>query len=227
MKRIFSLRMLKETAKNVLKLVTYGLVAYLVIDRSFDILAPASFDAATLIAALHECGLRLLFSFALVALIFAGIDQVIVRAEFRKQMRMSRSELTREVKDREGEPRQKQKRKQLHAEFAKQTRATHGLSGSDMLIVNPQHYAVALAYDASHMKAPTILSKGRNRFALLMKARAASLGIPIYEHPPLARALYRGGAVGREVRPDSYNAVADLYLRLARAKAEEEARCDA
>ena len=177
LKRLFSMRMLKETLKNVVKMAVYLTAAYLVVRHSFDTRASGIGDAMTLMEVLRADGLRMLFVFLLLALVFAALDQALARQEFSKQMRMSRSELMREFKEREGEPRKKQKRRQLHAEFAKQMRALGDLRGSDMLIVNPQHYAVRLAYAASTMAAPRVTAKGRNHFALLLKRRAALLSI--------------------------------------------------
>ena len=216
LKRLFSLRMLKETLKNIAKLAAYGCAAFLIVQKAFVDLEPSINDTLSLMQAIQTTVMRLLFVFVLLALIFAAIDQVIVRREFLKQMRMSRSELTREVKDREGEPRIKRRRKQLHAEFAKQTKALGNLKGSDLLIVNPDHFAVALAYDSRSMNAPKVTAKGRNNFALLLKSRARHLSIPIFELPLLARALYRKCDAGAEVPQEEYRAVVDIYLNLAR-----------
>lgn len=217
LKRLFSVRMLKETLKNVIKLAVYSLAAYFTIRTVFDSFATTIVDAPGLSRAMDAGGMRLLFVFVLLALIFAGVDQVIVRGDFRKQMRMSRRELTREVKDREGEPRIKRRRKQLHAEFAKQARSLGDLRGSDMLVVNPEHYAVGLVYDAETMSAPRVTAKGRNNFALLLKRRATSLSLTIFESPQLARSLYKHCEKGEEVTSGDYGAVVDLYLKLARS----------
>ncbi len=216
LKRLFSFRMLKETLKNVLKLAAYGIAAYLVISDQFLVYRRAISGAGDLTTVLAGAGFRLLFVFALLALGFAALDQVLVRGEFSKQMRMSRREVQREHREREGEPRLKQKRRQLHLQFAKQARGLGNLPGSDMVVVNPEHYAVALRYDASTMSAPTIMAKGRNHFALYLRGEAAKLSIAIFEHPVLARALYRNSDLNEEINPADYRAVADLYLKLAR-----------
>jgi len=118
LKRVFSLRLLIETLKNIFKLAVYSTVSYLVIgDAGTD--ARSIFDARTLFDHLAKVGFRLVAAFILGAVLFAGIDQLIVRRDFLKKMRMSRREVRREARDREGEPRLKQRRKQLHAEFAK------------------------------------------------------------------------------------------------------------
>ena len=179
-------------------------------------------DTNSIINALYGSGMRLLFLYMVLAFFFTIIDQIIVRKEFTKQMRMSTSEVKREIKDREGEPRLKQKRKQLHAEFVKQTNAVGNLPGSDMLIVNPQHYAVGLVYDSKHMSSPKVTTKGRNRFALELKTKAFQLGIPIIENPPLARKLFRSTDAGHEVPEDTFQNIADAYLKLHRMKQKQE-----
>jgi flagellar biosynthesis protein FlhB len=214
LKRIFSMRMLKEAVKSVLKLAAYSAVTFLVVKAAISEPGRARADAAGLAAGLYSFGMWLLLLFILLAFFFVAFDQILVRREYAKQMRMSRRELTRETREREGEPRFKQKRKQLHAEFAKQTQGMGQLPGSDLLVVNPEHFAVALTYDPEEMAAPTVRAKARNRHALAMKRRAFALGIPIFENPPLARQLYLECEAGREISGGHYRAVADLYLKL-------------
>ena len=214
LKRIFSMRMLKEAMKNVVKMTIYATIAYLLIAGVVDVPGRSSTDAAGLAAAMQAAGMRLLLFFILAALFFVAIDQIIARRDYSKQMRMSRRELTREHKEREGEPRLKQKRKQLHAEFAKEARQAGSLPGSDMLVVNPTHFAVALAYRANENKAPRVTAKARNERALAMKSQAFLLGIPIFESKALARALYDQTDTGDEIGESRFRDVADLYLKL-------------
>lgn len=214
LKRLFSFKMLKETLKNVIKMAAYSAIAFLLIRFAIMESGQTVNNASSLVGVMHTNAIRLMVIFAGAALIVAAIDQVISRQEFTKQMRMSKSEVQREHKDREGEPRLKQKRKDLHKEFAKQTQSMANLPGSDMLIVNPEHYAVALRYDADSMEAPTVSAKGRNLFALQLKRAATLHQIPIFHSPALARALHRNTATGQEIGPSEFRSVADLYLSL-------------
>jgi len=214
LKRIFSMRMLKEALKNVIKMAVYITVALLAIRWTVAAPGRSSSDALGLATAMHDAGMRLLLMFVLAALLFVAIDQIIVRREYLKQMRMSRRELTREFREREGEPRIKRRRKQLHAEFAKQTKGLGSLPGSDMLIVNPHHVAVALAYDSTHMAAPRVTAKARNHWALAMKREAYRRGIPVFEARPLARQLFDQCETGQLIHEGLFHAVAALYLKL-------------
>lgn len=139
------------------------------------------------------------------------VDQIIVRREFHKQMRMSRREVTRESKEREGEPRFKQKRRDIHAQMRAQAEGLGKIAGSDLLVINPEHYAVALHYDPATMDAPMVRARGRNHFAQLMKRKARLLAIPQMRDVALARALYHETNDGEPIRPDHYYGVARLY----------------
>jgi len=216
-KKLFSARMLKDTLKTVLKTAVYVGATWWVIQDSIARYAAIASEGDRLAGAMLGAGLRLIFVFIAIAVFFVILDQVLVRGEFTRQMRMSRREVTREAKEREGDPRIKSKRKQLHAEFVKQSAGAGSLPGSDMLVVNPEHFAVALRYDPERMRAPSVSAKGRNRFALALKDEAHRLGIPIVANPPLARALYRRAAVDAEISPAHYEAVAELYIALRRA----------
>ena len=151
LKRLFSLKLLKDTLKNIVKCAAYtGLVSF-AISGSLAHFGAALGDAGALARAMESGTKRLLFAFVCAAIAFMLLDQLIVRGEFRKQMRMSRREVTREAREREGDPRLKQKRKQLHQEMRKQAEGLGKLDGSDFLVTNPEHYAVALAYQPGGM----------------------------------------------------------------------------
>lgn len=220
LKRLFSMRLLKETLKSVLKAAAYGIAMWLVLTYSIDRFALVAGEGDQLAGAMKLAAMRLIFVFLGIAVGFALLDQMLVRGEFLKQMRMSRREVTRENKDREGDPRIRQKRKELHREYVSQSQGAGNLSGADLLLVNPEHFAVALRYDAATMRAPNVLAKGRNRLALAMRAQAARLGVPVIRNPALARALYRACTTGREIPPGHYEPIADLYIQLRRDAAE-------
>lgn len=115
MKRLFSMRMLKETLKTLLKsMVYFGALWLLIRDSALQFSIIAS-DGDRIPEALQAAGMRLIYTFIAISFGFVVIDQILVRGEFRKQMRMSRREVTRETKDREGDPRIRAKRKQLDA----------------------------------------------------------------------------------------------------------------
>lgn len=214
LKRLLSLRMLVEAAKAVLKLAVYAAISWLVISGALNAERLALADGGRLASTLMLQALKLLVFFALAAMVFAALDQLYVRRDFAKRMRMSRRELKREHRDREGEPRLKQKRKQLHTEFAKAMRALRNVPGSDIVISNPSHYSVALKYDARTMTAPTLTARGAGDLARRIRRIAFAYGVAAVIDPPLARALYRLGQVDREIPEALFAGVAAHYRQL-------------
>lgn len=210
LKRVFSVRLLVETGKSLLKLVAYAGVAFMVIRAAQKVSTAAVSDARGLANAMASSGFRLLILFVATAVFFALLDQFISRRDFSKRMRMSRRDVKREHRDREGDPRLKQRRRQLHREFAKLSESLRNIRGADVLITNPTHYAVALKYDPKTMVAPTVVSQGSHQFALRLRRLAFLYGVVIVESPLLARGLYRC-ALNREIPEPFYRLVADIY----------------
>ncbi len=225
-KRVFSVRMLIETGKAVLKLGAYAAIAILVLLTVRNSVTPTIADAPQLADAMRRTGFRLLLLFVAAAAAFALLDQFIARRGFLKQMRMSRREVRRELRDREGEPRMKRRRKQLHAEFVKMSQSVRNIRGADVLITNPTHFAVALKYDRKE-NAPRVVSRGANHFALRLRRLASLYGVVIVENRLLAKALY-GCEMGKPIPESLFRPVADIYLAIRdRKRARQDARQNA
>jgi flagellar biosynthesis protein FlhB len=217
-KRVFSVRMLIEAAKNVAKLFVFVALAYLVVRYAITVIAPSITDGAHLAQSMHRVGLRLLAFFVVGAALFAVVDQLIARRDFGRRMRMSRREVRRELRDREGDPRVRQRRRKLHRDFAKLSQSLRNIRGADVLITNPIHYAVALRYDAQTMTAPRVVSIGSHQFALRLKKLAFVYGLVIVENKPLAKALFYACEINQGVPEEFFRPVADIYLSIRDAR---------
>lgn len=213
LKRLFSWRALIEAFKATLKLSIYSVIAWLVIGAQIRSSLLSLGEGASPATALLEGTRRLLLYFALAALGFAILDQLLVRRDFAKRMRMSRREVKREFRDREGDPRFKQKRRQVHAEFAKAVKALRAVRGADVVITNPTHLALALRYDRDRMAAPQVVARGAGEMARRIRQIAFTYRVAIVSDPPLARALYRSVRIDSEIPAALFQTVADLYLR--------------
>lgn len=212
LKRLLSWRMAIEAFKALFKLAIYSTIAWLVIGGAIESGGQAISDGSKLTGVILSATLRLIMFCAIAALGFAALDQIFVRREFAKKMRMSRRELKREHRDREGEPRMKQARKQLHAEFSKIAKSLRDVKSADIIITNPEHFAVALRYDADTMLAPKIVSRGAGGMAQRIKRIAFTFGVITVREPLLARQLFYKGRLSSEIPDDFYQPVADLYL---------------
>ena len=213
-KRVFSMRQFIDTGKNLFKLAVYTVLAGLAILDALKLTVPGIYDASGLANALGHVSLHLVVLFVGAAIIVAAIDQLISRRDYLKKMRMSRRETRRESRDREGDPRFKQRRRQIHREYAKLSKSLKNVRNADVLITNPTHYAVALSYDAKSMTAPKVVAQGTDQMALRLKRLAFLYGVVTIENRDLARNLYHRCEIDREI-PDMYfRTVADIYRRL-------------
>ena len=67
-----------------------------------------------------------------------------------------------------------------------------------------------LKYDQLNMRAPRVVAKGTDVLAARIREVAHENKVPLFEAPPLARALYHTTEVGEEVPGGLYIAVAQV-----------------
>lgn len=144
-----------------------------------------------------------------------AFDWLWQRHAFLKRNRMTRQELLDDMKQSEGDPHVKGQRRRRAEEIATQRMLTD-VPKSDVVIVNPTHYAVALSWKRGSGRAPVCVAKGADEMAARIRERAAASGVPIRSDPPAARAIYASVDIGREIRPEHYAAVA-AAIRFAEA----------
>jgi flagellar biosynthetic protein FlhB len=92
---------------------------------------------------------------------------------------------------------------------------------SDVVITNPTHFAVALQYDTTTMKAPIVVAKGKDLIALKIREIAEKNAVPIVENPPLARALFASTDLEKEIPIDHYEAVAKIISYVYQLKGKK------
>lgn len=213
LKRIFSWKMLIEALKSVIKLLVYGAIAWLVIAAALGETAYSATDASRLLTAMGDTGFSLLAYIAVAAFFIAMLDQIWSRRDFAKKMRMSRRELRREHRDREGDPRFKQKRREFHKSFLDMAKSLRGVREADIILINPIRFAVALRYDPQSMLAPKLVSRGSGALASRIRELGFIYGVTIHSAPELTRALFRTAQLDSEIPEALYQQVADIYLR--------------
>ena len=92
-----------------------------------------------------------------------------------------------------------------------------------VVVTNPTHFAVALAYDKAISAAPRVAAKGADLVAQRIRDLARTSGIPIVESPALARALFRLD-LDAEIPPEHYKAVAEVVAFVWRLKGRSRQR---
>jgi flagellar biosynthetic protein FlhB len=97
-------------------------------------------------------------------------------------------------------------------------RMMHEVPKADVIVTNPTHFAVALRYDDKRMRAPIVVAKGADEIAARIREIATENNVPIFEAPPLARALHRNVEIGGEIPSNLYVAVAQVLTYIYQVK---------
>ena len=211
MKRIVSMRGVVELIKGFSKLFILSLIIYFSVRN--DITEFISFIITPINKTLSQTGQFLLvvigrIMFAL--LILSILDMLYQRFQYHKDLRMTKQEIKDEFKQMEGDPSMKGKRRQIARGYTMRKRLDHAVLGSDAVVTNPTHFAVALHYDPDQNDAPVIMAKGQDNRAFKIRDFAQKYEVPIIENPPVARALFATAEEGEYVPPELYQAVAEI-----------------
>ncbi|MGE0623963.1 MAG: flagellar biosynthesis protein FlhB [Pseudomonadales bacterium] len=209
-RRLFALRGLVELLKALAKFLVVGLVAILVLQWESDrfiSLGRQSVEMALTHSAWLIAVAFVLMSAALI--LIAAVDVPFQIWDHGKKLRMTRQEVKDEMKETEGRPEVRSKVRSLQQEFSRR-RMLEDIPIASVVVTNPTHYAVALRYEADEMNAPVVVAKGADHLALKIREIATEHGVPIFEAPPLARALYDSTEVGDEIAERLYVGVAQV-----------------
>lgn len=188
-------------------LAVAGLLAWFLSREMPAVMLSAAMEPGPLAALMARQLQGFLILFLAVSLAFGLADFLWQKLEFARRHRMTRKEMTDEMKESEGDPHVKADRRRRAQEIAT-NRMLADVPKADVVIVNPSHYAVALAWARGREAAPRCVAKGTDEIAARIRERAQENGVPIRRDPPTARALYAAVEIGREIRPEHYAAVA-------------------
>ena len=217
-KRIFSKRTLIDFVKSIIKIVILGVVAYNEYKQymtQFPDLMGADIPSA--VTAFVKMLFGAAFKMAVALAVFAPFDYMYQRWKHEKDMMMTKQEVRDEYKLTEGNPQIKSKISQKQRQIS-QMRMMQAVQDADVVITNPTHYAVALAYKENRNNAPLVAAKGKDHLAMRIKARAKEQEIAIVENRQLARSLYFFCDIGDEVPEDLYKAVAEVLAYVYQLK---------
>ncbi|WP_018606692.1 type III secretion system export apparatus subunit SctU [Uliginosibacterium gangwonense] len=190
-KRIFSLRSLIDLLKMSINGCIVASVAWLTIRSLLPLLASSAY---TTLPDIIKIGWDVLIKFIAVAcllyLVIGSADYGIQHWLFIRDHRMSKDDVKHETKDSEGDPIIKDQRRQIGREMVSSDERKR-VTGANVVVVNPTHYAVAIRYAADELGLPQVVAKGSDHDAFRIRTWAQELDIPIVSNPPLARALYK------------------------------------
>lgn len=207
--RLGGVATLGELGRSILKLALLGGVAWFMLAPSAGLLG-AMFGASAwgFGATVSSLLLRLLGAAALGQGVLALLDHLRVRRAWLARLRMTRQEMRDEHRENEGDPATKARRRRLQMSRGRR-RMMAAVPRATVVVTNPTHYAVALAYARGRPGAPRVVAKGMDAVAARIREIAREAGVPVVANPPLARALHQV-ELDQEIPQALYRAVAEL-----------------
>lgn len=215
-KRLVGPHGLVELLRNVVKLSLLAAVTVGVWQQGYAELLASGGDWRSLGRLTGQATHDMLLRVAAVALLVGVADAIWQRRSFRQQSRMSRQEIQDEMRQSEGDPRAKAHRRGLML-AASRSRMISAVPKADVVLANPTHLVVALAY-APGSPAPVVVARGAGAVADRIKQVAREAGVPVLADKPLARALYRASEVGDSIPLELFRAVAEVLAVVYAAK---------
>lgn len=223
LRRIISVQGLIQLGKALLKTVLIGGVAAWVVWAERDELLSLSNQA--LEPGLSHMAEMVGFTFLAVTgalILVVAVDVPFQLWDHARQLRMTKDEVRQESRETEGDPAVKSRIRSLQREAARR-RMMAEVPKADVVVTNPDHYAVALRYAEGAGGAPRVVAKGSMLVAERIMEIARDAKVPVLRVPPLARALYTHSDLGQEIPGALYNAVAEVLAWVYQLRRYESA----
>ncbi|NLV94635.1 MAG: EscU/YscU/HrcU family type III secretion system export apparatus switch protein, partial [Candidatus Riflebacteria bacterium] len=166
---------------------------------------------------IYDMGMKIIM--VLLALAFA--DYYFQKWKHAEDMKMSKDEIKDEYKQQEGDPKVKQKIKEIQRQAAAKKQLSE-VPKATVVITNPTHIAVALKYEMGQSSAPMIVAMGTGLIAQKIKEIAAEHDVPIVENKPLARELFKKAEVGDEIPQELWQTVIEILIKIRGKKAYQQ-----
>lgn len=217
-KNLLGARQLVELLKSIGKLIIVGVAVWAVVRAALpDAVALSQESQLSMAIIVRRYAVRMLTTAGLSYVALAAGDYIWQWWQYEKSIRMTKEELKQELKQNDGDPHIKARRRSVARSYARR-QMMRDVPKADVVITNPTHIAVAIKYDPSVAPAPIVLAIGQRKVAERIKAVARESGVPLVENRPLARALLKTARVGTLIPIELYVAVAEVLAFVLRAR---------
>jgi len=199
---------LLDFLKDAAKMIFAGLIAaYFMIYFATEYYAGSAMARGQLAEFTLTQILKLIMYFAIFQIALALLDVPLQRYLHANRLKMTREDIKKEMKQSEGDPHLKQQRRERGTQITRGDMLKN-VETATVIMVNPEHYAVALKWDPESDKAPICVAKGVDHLAAKIREVAQANLVPIYRDPPTARSLYQLVEIDEEIRQEHFAAVA-------------------
>ncbi|WP_299495107.1 flagellar biosynthesis protein FlhB [uncultured Shewanella sp.] len=223
-KRMFGTKALVELTKGVAKFSVVAFMAYALLTLYLDeILALSQEHLPGNIYHALDLVVWIFILLCASTLMIVVIDVPFQIWNHNKQLKMTKQEVKDEHKDMEGKPEVKGRIRQMQRDMAQQ-RMMQDVPQADVIIVNPEHYAVAVKYEANRSKAPFVVAKGVDEVAFKIREIAKHHKVAVVSAAPLARAVYHTTKINQDIPEGLFTAVAQVLAYVYQLREYQQGR---
>ncbi|EIE00096.1 EscU/YscU/HrcU family type III secretion system export apparatus switch protein [Leptospira licerasiae] len=202
-------------AKSLVKVAVIAWVSYFVIEKDFfKILMLGNMGLEESVALITYTAFKIFIVVGILLLAISIGDYFFQKYEYEEALKMTPSESKREMKEQDGDPSLQARRRQMARDQIKKSKMLAEVPKADVVITNPTHFAVALEYKPNKHRAPVVIAKGVDDFALRIIRVAKANDIATVEDRPMARTLYDEVEIGQEVPAKFYTALSVIFTKL-------------
>ena len=182
-KKIFSSQGVWSLGKTLVKLCILAGLGYVLLHQLMgSVLGGATLPLPTTLGLAGASTSAMLRNIGAIALLVAAADYAFQRRSYQQGLRMTKQEIKEENRRNDGSP---EVRRALRgkARQLSRLRMMAAVASADVVVTNPTHFAVAIAYDRKKDRAPRVVAKGADVVAARIRtaggrARCAGRGEP-------------------------------------------------
>ncbi|KVN41171.1 EscU/YscU/HrcU family type III secretion system export apparatus switch protein [Burkholderia ubonensis] len=213
-KKLFSLRTVKEFVKASLYLGSFVVAVIMVwrVNRQL-LFSQLNGSVAMLIKVWRELLLSLVLTSLGCIVLILLLDALAEYFLFIRDQKMNRQEIKQEMKEQDGNPEVRARRKEIHMEILSEQDKSD-VENSRVVIANPTHIAVGIYFRPEITPIPFVSLLETNQRALAVRSHAAKAGVPVIRAAQLARRIYRSHRRYSFIRLDELDEVLRLLVWL-------------
>ncbi|AWG42663.1 flagellar biosynthesis protein FlhB [Candidatus Borreliella tachyglossi] len=200
--------------KSLSKVAIISLIYYVMLKSNIGKVSKISeYSLEGGISIILSVAYKICFFSIIVLVIISILDYAFQRTRYIENLKMTKEEVKQERKEMEGDPLLRSRmRERMRQILSANLRVT--VPQADIVITNPEHFAVAIKWDSNTMWAPRVLAKGQDEIAFIIKQIARESSIPVIENKPLARDLYANVEVNEEIPREYWEIVSKILVKV-------------
>ncbi|WKC57845.1 flagellar biosynthesis protein FlhB [Borrelia sp. P9F1] len=200
--------------KSLSKVVIISLIYYVILRSNIGKIARIpEYSLESGVSVVLSLAYKVCFFSMMVLMVVSVLDYAFQRTRYVESLKMTKEEVKQEKKEMEGDPLLRSRMRERMREILNSNLKVT-VPQADVVIVNPEHFAVAIRWDSKTMQAPRILAKGQDEVAFTIKKIARDSGVPVMENKTLARALYIKVKVNEEIPREYWEIVSKILVKV-------------